>query len=37
MLALCVMEPAKLLQNLGVVGVTVKNPMVGGLRVLELG
>ncbi len=37
MLALGVMKPAKLLQNLGVVGVTVENPVVGSLRILELG
>jgi hypothetical protein len=37
MLALGVMKPTKLLQDLGVVGVTIENPVVGSFRVLELG
>jgi hypothetical protein len=37
MLALCVMKPAELLENLGVVGVAVENPVVCNLCILKLG
>jgi hypothetical protein len=36
MLALRMMEPAQLLKNLGVVGVPVKNPVVGHLCIFKL-
>lgn len=36
MLALGVVQPTKLLQNLGVVGVAVEDPVVGSLRILKL-